>query len=80
MKIPALSLYVNNKTPFSEEESSYAPSNPNIAPEAAVAAPAKKYMCMCLSQSIVVKWVTPRGTLPETKQNSLVIVLSDISL
>lgn len=55
MEIPALSLYVNNKTPFLEEESSYAPSNPNIAPEAAVAAPARKYMCMCLSQSIVVK-------------------------
>ena len=42
MEILALSLYVNNETPFSEEESSYAPSNPNIAPEAAVAAPSRE--------------------------------------
>ena len=39
MKIQALNLYVNNKTPFLEEESSYAPYNPNIALEAAAAAP-----------------------------------------
>lgn len=39
MKIQPLNFYVNNKTPFSEEESSYAPCNPNIAPEAAATAP-----------------------------------------
>ena len=41
MKIQALNLYVNHKTPFSEE-SSYAPYSPNIALVAAAATPGRE--------------------------------------